>query len=274
MKRLFLTLVSTLAVLVLPGCLQNETTIHLNKDGSGTLVEETTLGTQMMAMMGQMSVMGGKEAKDPLAEMFSAEKAKAKAATLGEGVTFEKSEPLEAGGNRGARTTYHFTDINKLTISPAEQLQKLSPMATQVPVTAKHKPIAFSYAAGTLTITMPKPDKPAADAPKPPAAEAPQMPNLDENPQAEVMMKQMLGDMKVAFKLVIEPGIAETDATHRDGNTITLMQMEMGKLLEKAGTFKKLSAAPKNDPAAALELIQGIDGMKMESKPQVTVKLK
>ncbi|HEX7260378.1 MAG TPA: hypothetical protein VF258_01035, partial [Luteolibacter sp.] len=135
MKRLLLAITSTLAVLVLPGCLQNETIIHLNKDGSGTLVEQTTLGAQMMAMLAQMSALGGAEAKDPLAEMFSVEKAKARAATMGEGVTVEKSVPFEAGGNKGARTTYHFTDINKLRFSPGDSMKDLSPAGGQAPAT-------------------------------------------------------------------------------------------------------------------------------------------
>ncbi|MES2440511.1 MAG: hypothetical protein V4584_15705 [Verrucomicrobiota bacterium] len=271
MKRLILATTSTLIALALPGCLQSETTIHLNKDGSGTLVEQTTFGAQMMAMLDQMSALGGGDAKDPLAEMFSAEKAKVRAATLGEGVTVEKSIPIEAGGNKGARTTYHFADINKLRISPGDNMKDLSPMAGQVPEAAKPKPVTFTYAGGTLTLTMPEQEKPAGDAPKPP--EGQEMPDLEGNPQMEAMMKQMLGDMTMSFKIVIEPGIAETDATLRDGNTITLMNMEMGKLLEKPDTLKKLSSAPKDDPAAALELMKGLDGVKMETKKQITVKL-
>lgn len=275
MKRLLLAITSTLAALVLPGCLQSETTIHLNKDGSGTVVEQTTLGAQMMAMLNQMSALGGGEAKDPLASMFSVEKATARAATMGEGVTVEKSVPFEAGGNKGARTTYRFTDINKLRFSPGDSMSDLSPAGAQAPgapETPKQKPVAFSYAGGTLTITMPEPEKPAADAPKPP--DAPAAPDLADNPQMEASMKQMLGDMKMSLKLVIEPGIDETDATHHEGNTITLMSMEMGKLLEKPGTFKKLQSAPKDDPAAAMELLKGIEGMKMETKKVVTVKVK
>lgn len=267
MKRLLLAITSTLVALVLPGCLQNETTIHLNKDGSGTLVEQTTLGAQMMAMLAQMSG-GGAEAKDPLAEMFSVEKAKARAATMGEGVTVEKSVPFEAGGNKGARTTYHFTDINKLKFAPGDSMKDLSPAGGQAPDMPKPKPVAFAYAGDTLTITMPEPVKPASDAPQPPAA-----PDLADNPQMEAMMKQMLGNMKMSIKLVIEPGIAETDATHHEGNTVTLMSMEMGKLLEKPDTLKKLQGAPKNDPTAAMELLKGIEGMKMETKKQVTVKV-
>lgn len=272
MKRILLACASALIALVLPGCLQSETTIHLNKDGSGTLVEQTTLGAQMLAMLNQMGSIGGGGAKDPLADMFSMEKAKARAATLGEGVTVEKSVPYESGGNKGATVVYHFTDINKLTISPGDNMKNLSPMGAHVPASAaKMKPIHFAYADGTLTLTMPEPEKSAADAPKPP--HAPDMPDM-ENPQMEAMMKQMLGDMKVSFKLVADSGIAETDATFHTDNTVTLMEMEMGKLLEKPDAFKKLSKAPKNDPAAAMELMKTLDGVKVETKKQITVKVK
>ena len=265
MKRLLLATASTLIALVLPGCLQSETTIHLNKDGSGTLVEQTTLGSQMMAMLEQMSAIGGDKGKDPVAEMFSEEKAKAKAATLGEGVTFEKSEPLDVKGNKGARTTYRFADINKLKISTGDAMNAMSPPGAQAPAAPKQKPVTFAFADGTLTMTLPEPEKPAAADPAP----AP-----EENPQMEAMMKQMLGDMKMSVKLVIEPGIAETDATYRDANTITLVDMEMAKLIEKPETLKKLNSAPKEDPAAAMEFLKGLDGVKVETKKVVTVKLK
>ncbi|MEO5916142.1 MAG: hypothetical protein ABIS50_18035 [Luteolibacter sp.] len=273
MKRLLLAITSTVIALLLPGCLQSETTIHLNKDGSGTLVEQTTLGAQMMAMMDQMSSFGGADgrakAKDPVAEMFSPEKAKARAATLGEGVTFEKSEPIEIGGNKGARTTFKFADINKLKIAPGEGMKDMSPMGAAAPATAKSEPIAFKFADGTLTIGMPEPAKPEADKDAKPDA-----PDMEENPQMDAMMKQMLGDMKMSFKVVVDSGIADTDATNHDGNTVTLMEMEMGKLLEKPETLKKLQAADHNDPQAAMEALKGLEGVKMETKKQVTVKLK
>lgn len=271
MKKFLLATASILTALVLPGCLQSETTIHLNKDGSGTLVEQTTLGAKILEMMEQMAGLGGgdADAKDPVAEMLSPEKAKARAATLGEGVTYEKSEPVAVGGTKGARTTFKFTDINKLKIAPGDGMKNTSPMGAQAPNTAKSEPIAFKFADGTLTIGMPEAVKPEADKePKPGQIDA------AGNPEMEAMMKEMLADMKVSFKIVIEPGIAETDATNRDGNTITLMEMEMGKLLEKPDTLKKLSAADQSNPQAAMEIMKGLDGVKMETKKQVTVKLK
>ncbi len=271
MKRTLLALSSSLIALVLPSCLQSETTIHINKDGSGTLVEQTTLGGQMLAMIDQMAALGGggEDAKDPLAEMFSEEKGKARATSLGEGVTFEKSEPLTVGANKGAKTTYKFADISKLTISPGDGMKDLSPMGAQAPDAGKQEPIRFAFADGTLTINMPKPEK--ADVKE--AAEGAAEAAAEQNPQMEQMMKQMLGDMKISLKLVAANGIAETNATNREGNTITLMEMEMGKLMENPETMKKLSAAGHDDPEAAMKMLKGIDGVKMETQEKVTVKL-
>lgn len=282
MKKTLLALSSVLVSLVLPGCFQNETTIHLNKDGSGTLVEETKLGSQMLAMMDQMSsAFGGDEKKpkeDPVKQMFSAEKAKTRATELGEGVTFEKSEPVDANGAKGARMTYHFADINKLKVSTGDGMKSMSDMGpmggAQAQAAKKNEPIHFAYAGGKLTIKMPDAEKPDAPAkPEAPAAEDAGKPDMN-SPEAQAMMKQMMGDMKMSLKLVIEPGIADTNATNKDGNTITLLEMDMGKLLEKPDTFKKLGSVDQKDPAAAMEALKGIEGVKFETKKEVTVTVK
>lgn len=271
MKKLLLLLASALISLALPGCFQSETTVHLNKDGSGTLVEETRLGAQMMAMMGQMAGLGGENAPNPMQEMFSEEKAKERATTLGEGVTFEKSETLDADGTMGARVTYQFKDINKLKVSTDDSMKNMSPTGDMGVVGAKEsKPIAFSYTDGKLTVKMPQPDK-AADAPA--DAEDAAGPDMD-SPEAQDMVKQMMGDMKMSFKLVIEPGIAETNASHQDANTITLMEMNMGKLVENPDNLKKLTAMKQDDPSAAMEALKGVDGVKFEAKPEITVTVK
>ncbi len=275
MKTIILSLAATISALCLTSCLQNETTLHLNKDGSGTLVEETTLGAQMIAMMDQMAAIGGPSGgkNDPLAGMFSEAKAKARATKLGEGVTLEKNEALHQAGNKGGRATYHFADINKLKISPTDSMKDLSPMGEMAPAKQKvSKPIDFKYADGTLSIVMPRP-KPKKDQP---AANDPDthLHKRDAPSEQEIgMMKQMMSDMKIGFKIVIESGIAETNATHRDGNTITLIDVEMDKLFENPEVIKKLGTVDKKDPAAALDLMKGIPGVKFEGLEVVTVKL-
>ncbi len=276
MKRILLPFLSLLTALALPSCLQQATTIHLNKDGSGTLVEETTFGAQMTAMLGNIGNLGGEAgaAKDPLKELASPEKAKTRAAKLGEGVTVEKAEAIEVNGNKGARVTYHFDDINKLQFTASGGLQDAMPEMPGAPAAAKpvEKPTTFKYADGVLTLTNPeqkKPDagdkKPEGDAPAEDEAQAAQM---------EAMMTQMLGDMKMSLKLVIEPGIAESNATYVDGNTVTLMEMDMGKVLKTPGAMKKLKGVDQGDKDAAMAALKGVDGIKAETQTAITVKVK
>lgn len=277
MKKSFITLLTILSSLVLTGCFQSETTIHLNKDGSGKLIEETRLGGQMLAMFDQMAALGGDEKakEDPTKAMFSEDKAKARAAEIGEGVTFEKQELLTANGSKGNRVTYTFKDINKLKISAGDSMKTLGEMpGAEAAAAEKAEPVKFTYVDNQLTIQIPSPKTPevpasggalAADA----DAAKPDM----ESPEAMAMMKQMCGDMKMSLKIVVESGIAETDATHQDGNTLTLMEMNMGKLVENAEAMKKLSKMNQKDPAATMKALEGIDGIKMETKEKVTVKL-
>ncbi len=280
MKKLLLAATSALIALALPGCLQNETTIHLNKDGSGTLVDETILGAQMLAMFDQMAAgFGGggadKPKENPLQQMFSEDKAKKRAAELGEGVTYVKSESLDKNGAKGARVTYAFKDINKLKVSTGDGMQsmsKIGPMAdAPAPAVKKQEPVIFTFADGKLTIKMPEPEKPAAV--EAPAAEGFGKPDMD-SPEAQAMMKQMMGDMKMSLKIVCDSGIAETNASNKDGDTITLFEMDMGKLMENPDTFKKLSQVDQKDPAAAMEAMKNLKGVKVEIQKEVTVSLK
>jgi len=278
MKRLAFPFLSLLAAIALPSCLQQATTVHLNKDGSGTLVEETTIGAQMGAMLGGIAAgfggdKGGAPAIDPSKELASPDKAKARAATLGKGVTVDKVESIEVNGNKGARITYRFADINQLQLSAGSGMQDAMPKMPGAPEEAapKGQPTTFKYANGQLTITNPEHGK--ADAPAKAPDKGAGAPGLD-NEQMEPMIRQMLGDMKISLKVVIEPGIASTTATHVDGNTVTLAEMDMGKVLDNPDAFKKLQGMDKKDPAQAMAAFKDFKGVKMETQKQITIKLK
>ena len=137
------------------------------------------------------------------------------------------------------------------------------------------KPITFAYNDSQLTINLPKPKKEEIEAAKEDAAK--DIPAPEEGPQAEqmqAMAMQMMKDMKMSCKIVVEPGIEETNATHHEGNTITLMEMEMGKLMANPEIQKQLKGLDMQDPAAFEEKLKGIEGVKGESKEKVTVKVK
>ncbi|QTN34111.1 hypothetical protein HZ994_17905 [Akkermansiaceae bacterium] len=251
------------AALALPSCFQSETTITLNKDGSGTIVEETLLGAQMMAMMTQFAQPGQ---PDPVAEMFKEEKARKKLATMGEGVEYVKTEMIDKDGRKGARIHYKFADINKISVSPGDAVDDMQEGDGEAPAEAgKDKDSAkFQYADGKLKIIVPPADFDEL--------------NMDDaeggDPQQMAMMKPMLAEMRVSMKLVIADGIAETNASYVDGNAITLMDVQVGKMLDHGDAIKKIAETAKTDMAAAKAEFAKLDGIKMETKDDVTVTLK
>ncbi len=286
MKTLRCFLLPATIALTLSGCLQNETTVHVNPDGSGTIVEETFLGEQMTAMLGSLGNLGGKQdkpSKDPLDDMFSQEKVKAKAAKLGEGVTLSKIEKLEKDGKKGARITYQFADINKLLL-PLNDATSALDQGTGGPPTAdegspapeaKKKqgdPIRFQMADGKLTITMPRPDSSKKDEAKNKPED--ETSKDDANNDQSEMMKSMLADMKIAIRVVAESGISSTDATHVDGQTVTLLEMNFSELITNPDAMKTLEKLEGRSPEAAAAALKGIKGVKVEIKEKITLKMK
>jgi hypothetical protein len=208
--------------------------------------------------------------------MFSEDKAKDKAKTYGEGVTFVKMEKIDVDGKKGGRSTYKFADINKLKINAdggADSLKDMSPAGGELDKAAKKaEPVTFAYADGKLSIKLPQPEgdkKPAAEAAPKPEAEAD-----DQNAQQMEMMKTMMADMRFTVKVVADGGISETNASYAEGNTLTLIDMDFGKIVKTEAAFKKLQTLDQNDPEAFKAAFKDVQGLQVETKKEVTATLK
>jgi len=250
-----------LLAVALPSCLQNETTINLNKDGSGTIVEETYLTAAMLEMSTQFAEPG---APDPVEAMFTEEKAKAKAPKLGEGVEFVKMEMIEKDGMKGARTHYKFADISKISINPGSAMENLGDNAPK-PDNADEESLKFEFADGELTILTPPAD--FKDMAMEDAQEG-------QNPQMEEMMTKMMADMSIAIKLKAADGIEETNASYVDGETVTLFEVQVAKMFAQKDKLKAIAETARTDKDAAIVEFKKLEGMKVETGEKVSVKLK
>jgi hypothetical protein len=83
-----------------------------------------------------------------------------------------------------------------------------------------------------------------------------------------------MGDMHFSVKLVADGGISETSATYSEGGTITLMDMDFGKIVKNEAAFKKLQTLDQNDPEAFKTAFKDVEGLKFETKKEVTATLK
>lgn len=251
----------------LSSCFEFETEITLTKDGSGTITEETLFGEQMLGMI-EMQAANGGGAKSPLADLKDKAKAEEKAKSYGEGVTVDKIEEIKRNGGKGVRVTYKFTDINKVTFNPSGALGNMAP-GQKAADSAKGQEAKFQFADGKLTVILPQDEK-AGDG----DAEGEGGGDLDtDNPETAMMMEMMRG-MKVSAKLTASPEIAETNATHREGNTVTLFEMDFDKIMENPEGLKSLQKLNMKDRSKAAAALAKVKGVKAETKEKLTMTIK
>jgi hypothetical protein len=267
MKPMLRALFAVVVTLGLSACLEMKSTVTVNKDGTGTIEETALLGAQIRQMLEGLGAQagagagaaGGQENPAAVIKGMVPDKAQAeqRAKELGEGVTVKSFEEVTSpDGKSGAKVVYAVADFNKVKF---------------IPFTGKDKdavPMTFAIAGDTLTLTNPPPKdkKPNVEVPEVPAELQAQLP----------MFKPMFAGMRMSVDVKVGSGIASSDATHQDGDTLTYADMQIDKFIDKPDIFGKFVASTeqKLSMAEAAELFKGVDGIKIEGKEVVTVKMK
>ncbi len=248
------------AAFVLTSCLEVKSVLSINKDGTATIEETALLGAQLQAMMAQGGGGGGADSmKDLVPDKAKAEE---RAKQLGEGVTLKSHEDVKTpDGRGGVKVTYAVADIRKL---------KYTPFGAKSKEGTEEKPATFTLDGSTLTMTLPvdkKSDKPKSDKPAVPK----------EQMMAQMaMMKPMFAGMRMTAEIKAPAGIASSDATHLTGDTMTVLDMQIDKLMDKPENFAGfMESAEKNlSMAEAAEKFKGVEGIKIEGKGTVKMELK
>ncbi len=273
-------------VAMFTGCLDVTSVVAVKKDGSGTITETVYFGAAMLGMMNQMAAgMGGDidvQSQGPFDNVDVME-LKEKASKLGEGVAYATHKKVKkADGAEGLQVVYTFKDINKLRVSLNPDTPGGGGMGGPGAGAGDDDPVTFSMTKGAqpkLVINMPKPDNPDN------AGEPEDMgqPDMSENPQAMAMMKQMFDGFRFRMLVkLIDGEIAKSNASYQglDPKTkkkqyITLLDMDLGKIMQDDAQLKKLSAMGQmKSMVEAKEKLKDIKGLKVETEEKVTVDIK
>lgn len=294
-RWLNLCLIVFLSVL-LNGCMDSNVVVRLKPDGSGT-IEETLLMSkavveQMSMMMSQMAQtvpdgQGEEQVALPASmpqsafNLFDEKKLQEKAAKYGEGVTYISGEKVETQTQSGYKAVYAFTDINKIRIKQdpdAGMPQGAVSMAGgDVEKEEKDDALTFCFTKGDPASLVLKQH---FEQPSDKAGTSVQAPSSDEEEgeMADEMMPgpmaEMFKGMRMAIFLDLEGDIVETNATHRDGNIITIMEMDFAKILEDPERFKAFSKASPKSVSEARELMKDFPGIKVDLNEELVVKFK
>jgi hypothetical protein len=262
--RTMLRLAAPALLVVLAGCITDTTTVKVKADGSGTVEKVTLMSVEKAAMLAAMAKqMGGDEAKPP--ELLSAEKAKAAAAKMGEGVTFVSAEPIKTPKEQGLKAVYAFTDITKLKLSSGPD----APEGGEPKKEEEKEQIQFKLAKlpngnALVTAVFEEKAKPAAE--KKEAAKEPE-------PGELMMMKQVLGGLKVS--VIVEPQgtVVKTNSPYNEAGKVTLLEFDLDPILKDDALLKKFAASQDQNLSfeQARVMFKDVPGLKIPPAKEITI---
>lgn len=249
------------------GCISVETVIRVKADGSGTVTETVTMNPEAVANAIATSGQAGAKDKPPdfgLGPLDDAALAKARAATMGEGVTFVSADPIDTKTARGLTVVYAFRDVGKLMVSqrPNTRLGLPSARADQQ--------IRFAFErnhSGTSVLTVRMRDPLAS--PRPAASPGPKP---DANPAAMAMARQIFQGMRLRLAVEVDGKIAKATSAWVDNATVTLLDVDFGVLVQDEAKLNQLRAASTGGSLDDLkQVLKDVPGIKINVEPEVRI---
>ena len=297
MKRIIMVFLCGIALIASIGCMQVDTVVKVKTDGSG-IIEETLLMrkdflSQMKKMMqemaqgmGQMMTEGeegGSTSKDTAPgrnamhfDIFDEAKLREKAGDKGDGVTYLSGSKIVTDEYEGYRALYAFEDINKIRINqnPGEKVPSGPPQEGSETDGSKKEFVVFALKKGSpaeLVIRSPEPSDVNGSKDVPDEAS----PAADDKRASDMMvaqMKEMFRGMKISFAVEVEGDIIDTNATHREGSKVTVIEIDFGKLLEMPEEFRQFSQARPETVEETKLLMQKVPGMKVDLNKEIRIR--
>lgn len=276
-------------------CFRTSTLVKVKKDGTGSIISQYHFSPQTLAMIKQLESLGGAlegtgsaaGAGTPqfglIGKMATPdeESLRKDAANYGEGVRYAKhAAGKDDDGWEGYSVTYDFDDIRKVRIDqntmPGQAKEFVESSGEKMPTDAGGA-LTFDLNGDVLTArtSFAKTGLDGLIDEK----QLKQGQQMGMTPsQSMKMAAGMTQGMRAGIFLEADGGIAETTATHVQGDRITLSDADVGKLLNDPdlGAFAdKAAADPENvSEESVRELFGKLDGLTIETADEFTVKLK
>ena len=256
-KRIQLIFLAVAASLGLSNCMDVQQIVKVKKDGSGTIEE-----TMILSLPPELAAMAGDQ--DPLGDLLKGDAQKDRAKEMGEGVELVSSEKFDKDGKKGLKTIFKFADINKLKLNGDAGMSAMNPDPNAKKKKDDDKVIKFKFEKGdTSKLTIVTPPMEGVD-------------GADEkiDPQQFAMMSQFMKGMRIRVSVEPEGKITKTDASYSDADSVTLVDIELDKLLEDQGKFEEFTALSKEKDREKVAAKMKELGIKGEAKEEITVEFK
>lgn len=272
--RSFSRLTSAAMLLVLPvllaGCLQMERTVRVNPDGSGVLIERLVMGNEIADMMAGMQTEG------QLFAIRDDDRLRANAASFGESVRFVSARDIVTDFGRGYEARYAFDDINLLQLG--QDIEESMPGGTTEGDTSGGGASKFTTftlhhtSPAQLVIHWPVNEGEAGSPTGESDSEYAETAATPEQEQmAMEMMRMAFKDMRFAVHVEVMGDIVETNAMHRSGSRVTLMDIDFGALVSDESVLQAMAGNKPASVADMKQLMTLVPGLKIEIEPEVAI---
>jgi hypothetical protein len=259
------------AVLLLSGCLQSEKTVTVRPDGSGTVEERFLMRTEFVQMIAGMA----ESASGESFSLLDREKLREEASDMGNGVSFESAEEVQTDWGQGYVVRYSFDDISTLRLNqnPGDNVPT---QGSGGPDTETTEYVEFSFTEGSpaeLEISLPRPTEGSdgSDSSDGGMGSEGGMGGEDIGDSQLQQVMQFYRDMKIVLQMEFEDRIVNTNASFREGNTITLMNLDFNAILEDQERAKGLLSQEADSLAELQNALGDVSGVQAESEPTVRV---
>lgn len=252
------------------GCLQMERIVQVDRDGSGVLIERMVLSNEIVAMM------AGTQPEGQTIDIRDDNKLRANAASFGPSVRLQSVRDLVTDFGRGYEARYAFDDINTLRVGQdIEDSMPGDPTASDASAGGQPRFTTFTLlrtSPAELVVHWPV-DEARSDAGD--GGSAADVPDSASTPEQEQMAMEMMRtafrDMRVAMHVEVVGDIVQTNAMHRAGRRITLMDIDFGVLLSDDAALHAMAGNKPASVADMKQLLTLVPGLKIEIEPEVAI---
>lgn len=273
MKKLFRISFVLVSFLFLSSCIRVETVIKVNKDGTGTITEKVMMSkvfADMMRSFGES--FGSEEEQTKPFSLFDKEKLTSQAADYGEGVTYQSGKEISENDWEGYSVVYRFTDISKIKLSTSQDDKVdtgMGPTPDEMEEEDKEEEFYyFSFEKGktpTLTINRSEIE---FEEDEEETTEVEEMGEMDA--MGNEMMKMFEG-MRFTMVVEVDGKISKTNASYKNGSSITLLDMDFDKMMKNKDAFSELTRKKPETAAEMKAFMEKFDGLQVELEQPVSV---
>jgi hypothetical protein len=241
------------------GCFQMTTVVTVNGDGSGTIDHTLLVTKAALAQLRNFSALGGGRAQS--LDLTSEDQARAMADTLGPGVAYLSSEPVDTPLGEGRHAVYAFRDISQVRISQQPSADglpvRMNARSGDITCSLTHEPNGHAV----LHINLPDVSVPANF-----ASGANGNPGLA---QQLALIRSLLAGARVSIGVEPDGQIVKSSSPFVEGGRVTLLDANLDQILSNETLLTRLqeSKTPEDVKAALVD----VPGLKLTLDREVTI---